>query len=355
MLLSANALRCRNINLFDKKLYAMLASPALGAYADLSFPAHNDGWYGESLIAQVRLYEMACSRFNDPIFRNILHRCYARTERLAPEALLNPDDFKGLSISDPDKSLHFNDLGIGLLRSGNKTVVLKYGPHGGGHGHPDKLSLTIHDGKSEILADLGTSAYGVPDYTQWYRKTLAHSTVTVDTKDQAPSAGKLVSFAASDDGGSIVAQADQAYAGVGMNRKLTLKKKVLTDEFICRSQEVHQYDYVLILTQPVSLSKEGEFAQLNDAPAYRRIKNVKKFNPETSFVCRSGGFDIRFSLPPDCKFEVFTGEAPGIPPTNPGVATADHSEKRPVQTCYPLIIRVRDRDLNVQATWNFSK
>lgn len=54
MMLSAEALRCRNINLYDRKLLDMLASPAQGVYADLSFPAHNDGWYGESLLAQTK-------------------------------------------------------------------------------------------------------------------------------------------------------------------------------------------------------------------------------------------------------------------------------------------------------------
>lgn len=40
MLLSADAVRCRNINLYDRKLYKMLVAPASGVYADLYFPAH---------------------------------------------------------------------------------------------------------------------------------------------------------------------------------------------------------------------------------------------------------------------------------------------------------------------------
>ena len=35
MLLSADAVRCRNINLYDRKLYKMLVAPASGVYADL--------------------------------------------------------------------------------------------------------------------------------------------------------------------------------------------------------------------------------------------------------------------------------------------------------------------------------
>lgn len=52
------------------------------------------------------------------------------------------------------------------------------------HGHPDKLSISIHDGRKEILPDLGTTAYGVPDCYAWYQKTISHNTVTVDRKNQ---------------------------------------------------------------------------------------------------------------------------------------------------------------------------
>ena len=43
MLLSAEAVRCLGINLYDDKLYKMFASPALSVYANLQLPAHNDG------------------------------------------------------------------------------------------------------------------------------------------------------------------------------------------------------------------------------------------------------------------------------------------------------------------------
>lgn len=63
--MTADAVRCRNIDLYDKQLYNMFASPVRGVYPDLTFPAHNDGWYGESLIAQAGLFEAAYARFRD--------------------------------------------------------------------------------------------------------------------------------------------------------------------------------------------------------------------------------------------------------------------------------------------------
>lgn len=111
MMLSAEALRCRDINLYDRKLLDMLASPAQGVYADLSFPAHNDGWYGESLLAQTKLYELAYARSHNPLFRNILERCYCFVSRTSAEALFNPVSMEQKGKPEYGKSTYFKDLG----------------------------------------------------------------------------------------------------------------------------------------------------------------------------------------------------------------------------------------------------
>jgi len=354
MLLSADAVRCRDIDLYDGKLFNMLYSPSRGVYADLTFPAHNDGWYGESLVAQVKLYEIAYKRYGDPQFRNIFFQCYSKTERLDPEALLNPENIEAGNGSFQQEGINFPDLGVGILRSGNKIVVLKYGPHGGGHGHPDKLSISVHDGEKEIATDMGTSAYGVPDFTRWYRKTVAHSTVVVDKKDQIPSTGKLISFQTSKDGGTVEAAAEEAYPGVKMERKLRLKKNKLTDEFYCESDENHVFDYVLIFANPVSLSGEGVPMEWNDEPGYRIVENVKIHSVPASFTCKTDGAEIRFTLPKNIGSEVFTGEAPGIPPSNPGARKSKMTNKSESRKCYPLIIRIKRKEMNVRASWKFS-
>ncbi|MDR3061276.1 MAG: heparinase II/III-family protein [Dysgonamonadaceae bacterium] len=349
MLLSADALRCRNINLFDKKLYHMFASPAQGVYANLSFPAHNDGWYGESLPDQVKLYEIVYRRYNqDPFFLNVLKQCYQQKERNPVEALQNNIDLSSVSVN-PEflKSVCFEDAGFAVLRSKNKAVVLKYGPHGGGHGHPDKLSISLHDGKKEILPDMGTSAYGVPDYTQWYRKTLSHSTLTVDAKDQKETSGTLLHFKPSSGGGSVEAGCNDAYPGVNMSRKLTFKGNLLTDILTVSSENKHQYDYVLILTEKPAFSQAQDPGILDDAPVYKRISNVKKTEGNNAFSCQlENGTEIHIQVVADKNFIIFTGEAPGIPPRNPEI-NADYESK----PCYPLIVRTTSRNLKIKTTW----
>lgn len=349
MLLTAEAVRCRGIDLFDRRFYNMFAAPVLGTYPDLTFPSHNDGWYGESLLAQAPLYESIYAHTGDSLFLDVLRQCYRHIPRKSVNALLNPEVIAPAATSSRLPGHFFGNAGYALLRSDQATVVMKYGPHGGGHGHSDKLSVSIHNGTKEILPDFGTCAYGAPDYTRWYRKTLAHNTVTVDGKDQRPASGRLCSFTAADRGGSMTAEAPESYDGVTMERTLTLDGNRLYDLYTCTSDTQHQYDYVLLFDDKPWLTGKSEQAQLGTSEPFLRIKQVRKYASTGSFEVVAGNSEIKIRVKQSC--EVFTGEASGVPPTNPGVKTVDGSEKRPVRPAYPLIIRVKDKSLRVEASW----
>ena len=56
----------------------------------------------------------------------------------------------------------------------DRYASLECGDYGGGHGHPDRLHLTLHAGGVHWLADPGTGSYVSPDLF-WYRSTLAHN------------------------------------------------------------------------------------------------------------------------------------------------------------------------------------
>lgn len=349
IVMTADAVRCRGIDLYDKQLYNMFASPVRGVYPDLTFPAHNDGWYGESLIAQAGLYEAAYARYGDPLFHDVLARCYRSTGRGSGYALLNPQQIAPASEPMSQPGFRFEDAGFAVLRSAQATVVMKYGPHGGGHGHPDKLAISVHDGRKEILSDFGTSAYGAPDYTQWYRKTLAHNTVTVDGRDQREVAGEFVSFGADSRGGWTEARATEVYPGVEMTRRIELDGTRLRDRFTCRSDEKHRYDYVLLFNERPALSGPGLGAVVfNEAP-YDRIRDVERYVFTKPFTLRIGGTQVRIT--PSAPVEVFVGEASGIPPTNPGVKTAAGTERRPVLASYPVIVRTQGHDMTLEALW----
>ena len=348
MILSAEALRCRGINLYDKKLYNMFATPGHGVYASLEFPSHNDGWYGESLIEKAFIYEIAALRYNDPFLKQCLATIYRKAARTAPEALESNEKYSNKETTPQVReSINYSSSGIGLLCSGNKTVVLKYGPGGGIHGHPDKLSISIHDGKNEIVSDLGTTGYGVPDYKLWYKRTLSHSTLTVDGKDQNPSSGKLISFKKTKNGGEIEASANDAYENVNMQRSLKLKNNKLEDIFTANSPKEHTYDYVLIFTTKPQISGTFIPVELDDSEVYQRIKNIQKTTVNNILSFTVGKAKLTVESLDKNAFEVFIGEAPGIPHSKLSNPSSDKGQP----LSYPLIIRSKNKNLKIKTIW----
>jgi hypothetical protein len=91
---------------------------------------------------------------------------------------------------------------------------LKYGPHGGGHGHPDKNSFILYSRGEIIAPDVGTHAYGSPLHTGWDKTTLAHNTLVVDEKSQAPAQGKCLAFGNEKGVDYSVTDAGPIYPGV---------------------------------------------------------------------------------------------------------------------------------------------
>lgn len=73
-------------------------------------------------------------------------------------------------------------------------LLLKYGAHGGGHGHPDKLGIILFSHGERLAPDLGTPGYGIALNDAWYRHTLSHNTVLIEGQAQPPATGRLRGF-----------------------------------------------------------------------------------------------------------------------------------------------------------------
>lgn len=130
----------------------------------------------------------------------------------------------------PRASRLFPDSGYALLQTRRPStyLLLKYGPHGGGHGHPDKLSLILHAFGRKVSPDLGTPGYGIGLNSTWYRRTLSHNTVLIDGLSQPPATGRLNRFEARKGPGAPVADAsvtwkEGSYKGVTMRRMVLLR------------------------------------------------------------------------------------------------------------------------------------
>lgn len=353
LLFTANAVQCRGIDLFDNMMHDMFSQPVKGVYPDLSFPAHSDGWYGANLLSQTALYEIASVKYRDPLFTDILGLAYKRKNRLDPEALLNNRNLdKCKEAKLLQGSYTFYKSGFSLLRSGSCSVALKFGGEGIGHGHPDKLSITLHDGERELISDFGTSGYGTPDYLQWYKRTLSHNTVTVDGKDQQMCTGKLLAFQPRPDGGYAEMQCEAAYSGVDMRRSIDLSEGEMNDEFTCISDTVHTYDYVILFNNKPSIDGaicENTFNGWCDS-AYERIKDQTAYNYTSGMRCHTSALDVTFDVVEGVVTDVITGVAPGIP-ANPTVKDGPSVGDKPAQPCYPLIIRAKGNNMKIRANW----
>lgn len=84
--------------------------------------------------------------------------------------------------------------GVAVLRASGEglAAVFKYSAQGLGHGHYDKLSLSLYAGGQEVLQDYGLVRFVnieqkgggnyLPENTTWAKQTIAHNTLTVNQK-----------------------------------------------------------------------------------------------------------------------------------------------------------------------------
>jgi hypothetical protein len=176
------------------------------------------------------------------------------------------------------KSVEFTDGpdgqrgGLGILRSGEgrdaTMLLMKYGVHGQGHGHFDKLHFTFFDAGREVVPDYGFSRWiniepkfggrYLPENDTYAMQTVAHNTVVVDQKtqnagneeaDEAVWAERHFFDARNPAAQAMSARANRQYAGVAMQRTMLLVRDarlpnpVVIDLYRLASGAEHTYDY----------------------------------------------------------------------------------------------------------------
>jgi hypothetical protein len=129
-------------------------------------------------------------------------------------------------------TVHLEETGLAIFRraAGATYVSLDYGEPGGGHGHPDRLNLTLHHGGAGWLLDFGTGSYASPSLG-WYRTTHAHNAPLLDGLSQAPARGTCVAFDDAGDHGWVCAllPPDSAYDGAAIQRTVVLAPGYVLD------------------------------------------------------------------------------------------------------------------------------
>lgn len=124
-------------------------------------------------------------------------------------------------------SVQFTEVGYAVLRDPDDTfqAVLDAGPHGGSHGHLDKLALYLYGADAWQPAP-GVPPYGSPLRRDHYARTVAHPTVRVGGLDQDPTTGRIEFW---DPVGRTVVATAAPYTGVRLRRTLRLADGCLAD------------------------------------------------------------------------------------------------------------------------------
>ncbi|MCC6444972.1 MAG: heparinase II/III family protein [Armatimonadetes bacterium] len=173
------------------------------------------------------------------------------------------------------------------------AAVFNCGPYGGGHGHPDKLSLVVYADYHHWLPDFGSCGYDSALKGEWTSQTISHNTVVVDEKSQYPSGphnptwptdtahkramGRIDLFHADSALRIVCGRSDSVYPGVRLQRTLIHLGESLVDIFRAKSRAEHLYDYALhidgsleksslaLKTRPGSLGRQSGYQHIADA------------------------------------------------------------------------------------------
>ena len=319
-------------------LRAMLLAPIQSAYPDWSLPAPNDCWYFTSLLSDCchgvppgpAFYEIGYAWFDEPRFGEVLQRAYQQGPRDTLDALLwGRDELPNRPLTLLP-SVHLPASGYAILRSTPTTateqcyLLLKYGPHGGGHGHPDKLSLILSAYGQRLSPDLGTPGYGLDLFESWYRQTICHNTVTIDGYSQPEATGQINHF--QDTGDFQVADAavswtdDGPYQGVTMRRVILARPDYFLDLFLVEAPDSRRIDWIyrnagqlqttLPLTAYPTLADEGE--------GYCHIARPQHNHTDKPFQAswQSGAIGLQLWAAGASGTDILTGSVPGNPPTD---------------------------------------
>lgn len=215
-------------------------------------PALHDGPYARVPYAReiAEVFEIGLSRYGNPLYVPILAEAYrqmnGKVRRAGVEAVVyGTGDWK-LSKSMPARgSLLLGDSGFAVLRQADNplSVLTDFGPHGGSHGHYDKLMLTLDHRLGSVAPDHGMVPYGSSLRKSWYAETASHNTVSVNGVSQKEHTGECVKYEESNEKTYIWVRSTGAYEGCVMNRHLLVTSQYVLDWFTVDLQEVSEVNW----------------------------------------------------------------------------------------------------------------
>ena len=318
----------------------MFEAPLRIAYPDDHVPAINDCWYHSRVTDEVGhgipngpgFYEIAAGWYGAPEFEAVLARAYRTMSRGNVESLLyGPDDVSDAAapplVETNEAASGFAVLRPDLPAGSPGELLLKYGPHGGGHGHADKLALSIFGGGRRWSADLGTPGYGIAINDSWYRHTLSHSTIVLEGEAQPPATGEALRYRPVSGNSFGIADAQVLweqgpYAAVYARRVVLARRGyfiVLTrvEAPVARRAHVVFHHQGAITGWP---NGDGESASLPDNASYAHLSDALAWPAEQGATVRlkvpvngETPATLTVAFAPQAGARVLTARSPGNP------------------------------------------
>jgi hypothetical protein len=311
----AEAARRHGTDLYANEKYRSLFDGPIGlALPNGDPPGFNDN-PGENLARWNEVYELAYARWKQPEHGRVL--------RLGPRntlaALLYGRETLPEGDSIPKTSVIYSKAGFAALRSANVTIAVRFGLHGGGHGHPDMLNIVTFAEGNLFGVDPGSIGYGAPLHREWYRSTIAHNTVSVDRQIQSNADGHGIDWSQDSSETRWMGGAD-VYPGVSLRRELLLKKTNVADKFICESETKHLYEWAFHSagTLTVSVVTTPQQGALGDTNGYQHITRIAQATTDDPWTAQwvQGNTKLTLHVKGEPGTMVITGAGPGRNPAD---------------------------------------
>lgn len=254
-------------------------------------PALHDGPYSRVPFAReiAEVFEIGFSVYGHeaylPILAEVNRQMYGSAARTGLEAFIYADDdeqqVKPLAAEERSPIL-LRESGFAVLRhAGNPLSVLAdFGPHGGSHGHYDKLHVTLNHTKGTITPDMGMVPYGSNLRQKWFAETASHNTISVGRRSQAEHEGKCMKYEVTEAATYLWLRSEEAYEGAVIDRHLLLNGELLVDWCQVELKEPADIDWwfhpvaALESRQPQAWTAIAKAAPLGEDHGYNYITPV---------------------------------------------------------------------------------
>jgi hypothetical protein len=301
----------------EPALTSMFFSPLGVMLPDGRLPGFNDS-EEVRLYSNAPLFELAYENTHDPRLLAVLDNA----PRASKEALLFGVPALPESKGPLLKSAVFPESGYATLRAKNNdlSVILKFGPHGGGHGHYDKLGEIIYaEGRTQAV-DPGTQLYGMALHKEWDQMSVAHNTLTADELRQDQATGKLIAWKDEDGYVAVTADAGPVYKFADLTRSI-----LVTDEYVLQVDRArstdgkpHTFDfnYHNFGKQTMQL-QTAPYTEFPNQNGYNHLEQVQRGETNSNVATRfdNGGTSMSLTVLGGVESEIFQGVAPGPHPT----------------------------------------